>query len=57
MTRIVIELRPGDGPMTGTFLDEGKRDPMPFSGWMELLALLEAARARTVRQVAEQDQT
>jgi hypothetical protein len=43
--------------MTGTFLDEGKRDPMPFSGWMELLALLEAARARTVRQVAEQDQT
>jgi hypothetical protein len=43
--RIVIELRRGDGPMIGRFLVEGDAEAARFDGWLELLALLEAARA------------
>jgi hypothetical protein len=43
--RVVIELHRGTGPMTGRFLAEGHGRPEPFDGWLELLALLEAARA------------
>jgi hypothetical protein len=42
--RVVIELRRGEGPMSGRFLAEGQHQPQPFSGWLELLALLETAR-------------
>jgi hypothetical protein len=41
--RVVIELHRGDGPMSGRFLAEGEDQPEPFSGWLELLALLETA--------------
>jgi hypothetical protein len=44
--RVVIELRRGEGPMSGHFLAEGQHQPQPFSGWLELLALLEIARLR-----------
>jgi hypothetical protein len=30
--------------MSGRFLAEGQDEPQPFSGWLELLALLETAR-------------
>jgi hypothetical protein len=43
--RVLIELHRGDGPITGTFLPEDRPQPMPFFGWIELLALLETARA------------
>jgi hypothetical protein len=42
--RVVIELHRADGPMSGRFLAEGQDEPQPFSGWLELLALLETAR-------------
>jgi hypothetical protein len=42
--RVVIELRRGEGPMSGRFMAEGQGRPQIFSGWLELLALLETAR-------------
>jgi hypothetical protein len=42
--RVLIELHRAAGPMSGRFLAEGQDEPQPFSGWLELLALLEAAR-------------
>jgi hypothetical protein len=42
--RVVIELHVGAGPMTGRFLAEGQDEPQPFSGWLELLTLLESVR-------------
>jgi hypothetical protein len=44
LQRVVIEFRRTDGPMSGRFLAEGQDQPQPFSGWLELLALLETAR-------------
>jgi hypothetical protein len=41
--RVVLELDPGPGPMTGTFRDEAGT-PRRFDGWLELCALLDAAR-------------
>jgi hypothetical protein len=45
--RVVIELRRGEGPMSGRFLAEGEAQPQPFCGWLELLALLETVRPPT----------
>jgi hypothetical protein len=42
--RVVIEFRRAEGPMSGRFLAEGQDEPQRFSGWLELLALLENAR-------------
>jgi hypothetical protein len=53
--RVVIELHRGEGPMSGRFLAEGQHQPQPFSGWLELLALLETARSPG-RPNAETDQ-
>jgi hypothetical protein len=48
--RIVIELHRGDEPIAGTFLAGSGARPTPFSGWIELLALFDTARALTRRQ-------
>jgi hypothetical protein len=56
--RVVIELRRGEGPMSGRFLAEGHDQPQPFSGWFDLLALLEAARypaGRTPEPIHEEN--
>ena len=43
--RVVVEARRTGGLMSGRFLAEGQDQPQPFSGWFELLALLETARS------------
>lgn len=53
--RIVIEVHPGDGPIIGTFLADGRRKSTPFHGWIELLALLEIARAHPQSEVDVKD--
>jgi hypothetical protein len=45
LPRVVIEFRRAEGPMSGRFVAGGQEQPQPFSGWFELLALLEAARS------------
>lgn len=49
LLRVVIELDRGEGPVSGRFLAEGQHEPHPFSGWLELLALLETARPPAAR--------
>lgn len=40
--RFVVEIRPtDDGRVVGTVGRPGSADPVPFSGWMDLLRLLE----------------
>ena len=46
MQRVVIEFQSGEGPMAGRFFADAVGEPAWFSGWMELLALLEAVRGR-----------
>ena len=42
--RVVVDLEPGAGPITGTVQgSDGVRHG--FAGWLELCALLQAARA------------
>jgi hypothetical protein len=43
--RVVIEPHRSEGPMSGRFLAEGQHQQQPFSGWFQLLALLETARS------------
>jgi hypothetical protein len=44
--QLEMELDPGSDPIRGTLADsEGK--PHPFSGWIELAALIERARLTT----------
>jgi hypothetical protein len=42
-TRVVIELEDVPGPIAG-WLHDAEADVKPFSGYMELIAALEAAR-------------
>jgi hypothetical protein len=39
--RFVVDLRPNDQGVEGEVLREGSAVAEPFSGWMELLRLLE----------------
>jgi hypothetical protein len=41
--RVVVELAAGTGPIAGTLREEDGA-ARPFSGWLELCALLQAAR-------------
>ena len=41
--RVVLELHRGEGSMSGRVLAEGQTQPQSFTGWLELLALLESA--------------
>jgi hypothetical protein len=40
--RVILEITRSQGRFDGTLLDEGAAEPAVFSGWLELLALLEA---------------
>jgi hypothetical protein len=40
--RVVLEFTRSQAGFQGTMLDEGASEPVVFSGWLELLALLEA---------------
>lgn len=42
--RVQVDLEPGPGPIQGTVSGE-QETPRRFAGWLELCALLEAARA------------
>ncbi|MBX5440771.1 MAG: hypothetical protein IRZ32_04500 [Solirubrobacteraceae bacterium] len=41
--RVVVVLEPGPGPIRGQIEQPGA-PPRPFAGWLELCALLDAAR-------------
>ncbi|HTJ76608.1 MAG TPA: hypothetical protein VL337_14725 [Acidimicrobiales bacterium] len=49
--RLVVDLRPVDDRVEGTLAEEGGAEPSPFSGWLELLRLLEARMAADTRPV------
>lgn len=51
--RFVVELRPVGERVEGTLEEEGSPTPSPFSGWLELLRLLEARLAPEARPVPD----
>jgi hypothetical protein len=56
--RIVIDLHRGRGPISGWFLAEGQVAAIEFLSWMDLVALLEAARRpQAVRPMNEGDRS
>lgn len=40
--RFIVDLHPVEHRVEGTLAGEGPGEPHPFSGWLELLRLLEA---------------
>jgi hypothetical protein len=40
--RFVVDLHPVEDRVEGTLASDGRGEPCPFSGWLELLRLLEA---------------
>ena len=51
--RLVVDLRPVEDRIEGTLEEEGTADSSPFSGWLELLRLLEARVAADTRPVTD----
>ena len=49
--RLVVDLRPVEDRVEGTLAEEDGAEPSPFSGWLELLRLLEARMAADARPV------
>jgi hypothetical protein len=39
--RVILEITRSQGGFEGTLLDEGADEPVVFTGWLELLTLLE----------------
>ncbi len=54
--RFIVELHPVDQRVEGTVACDGPDEPCPFTGWLELLRLLEAnLTADVVRPVEAVD--
>jgi hypothetical protein len=51
--RLVVDLRPVEDRVEGTLEEEGGAEASPFSGWLELLRLLEARLAVDTRPVTD----
>jgi len=51
--RFVVELRPVGERVEGTLEEEGSAGPSAFSGWLELLRLLESRLAPEARPVTD----